>query len=259
MGGSLDQLRNGVWHPLAFFSKKLTNTQRKYAAFDRELLATYLGIKQFRHYVEGRQFTLFTDHKPLVEAMTNSVERSPRQTRHLSFVTEFTSDLQQGLGKENVVAGNLSRPPAMVSAILSPDIDYRQLSADQAASDKILAYRTVITDLQLQDVPMTDFAVLCDISTGRQRPVVPKEWTRPIFNALHGLSHAGPRPTLRAIQKRFVWHSMKSDVQNWCRSCHACQASKVPRHVRAPLQERPPPDRCFGSLHVDLGGASPRV
>ena len=63
MGGSLDQLLNGAWRPLTFFSKKLTNAERKYAAFDRELLAAYLGIKQFRHYVEGRQLTLFTDHK----------------------------------------------------------------------------------------------------------------------------------------------------------------------------------------------------
>ena len=53
VGGSLDQLRNGDWRPLAFFSKKLTNAEKKYAAFDRELLAAFLGIKQFCHYVEG--------------------------------------------------------------------------------------------------------------------------------------------------------------------------------------------------------------
>ena len=44
----MDQLRNGVWRPLTFFSKKLTNAERKYAAFDRELLAVYLSIKLFR-------------------------------------------------------------------------------------------------------------------------------------------------------------------------------------------------------------------
>ena len=89
VGGSLDQFRDGSWHPLAFFSKKLTTAKRKYATFDRELLALvalYLGIKQFRHYIEGRSFIAFTDHKLLVGAMTNAVDRSPRQTRHLSFV-----------------------------------------------------------------------------------------------------------------------------------------------------------------------------
>ena len=93
VGSSLDQFRDGSWHPLAFFSKKLTTAERKYATFDRELLALYLGIKQFHHYVEGRPFTAFTDHKPLVGAMTNAVDRSPRQTRHLSFVAGFTNEV----------------------------------------------------------------------------------------------------------------------------------------------------------------------
>ena len=54
VGGSLDQFHDGSWHLLAFFSKKLTTAERKYVTFDRELLALYLGIKQFHHYVEGR-------------------------------------------------------------------------------------------------------------------------------------------------------------------------------------------------------------
>ena len=73
VGGSLHQFHDGSWHPLAFFSKKLTTAERKYATFDRELLALYLGIKQFHHYVEGRSFTDFTDHKLLVGAMTNNM------------------------------------------------------------------------------------------------------------------------------------------------------------------------------------------
>ena len=52
VGGSLDQFCDGSWHPLAFFSKKLTTAERKYATFDREILALYLGIKQF-HHIEG--------------------------------------------------------------------------------------------------------------------------------------------------------------------------------------------------------------
>ena len=79
VGGSLDQFRDGFWHPLAFFSEKLTTAEWKYATFDRELLALYLGIKQFCHYVEARPFTAFTDHMPHVGAMTNAVDRSPRQ------------------------------------------------------------------------------------------------------------------------------------------------------------------------------------
>ena len=106
--GFLDQFRDGSWHALAFFSKKLTTAERKYATFDRELLALYLGIKQFHHYVEGRPFTAFTDHNPLIGTMTNAVDRSPRQTRHLSFVAEFTNDVQHVLWTTPLVKQDIS-------------------------------------------------------------------------------------------------------------------------------------------------------
>ena len=83
-----------VWRPIAFYSKSLTPAERKYSAFDRELLAIYLSIKHFRHFLEGRGFHVLSDHKPLTFALESSTDRSPRQTRHLSFIAEFTSDIR---------------------------------------------------------------------------------------------------------------------------------------------------------------------
>ena len=77
--------------PLAFFSKKLSPAEKNYSAFDKELLALYLSIKHFCSALEGRRFTIFTDHKPLCGAINSGTERSPRQTRHLSFVAEYLS------------------------------------------------------------------------------------------------------------------------------------------------------------------------
>ena len=78
-----------------------------------------------------------------------------------------------------------------------------------------------------------------------------------MFDTVHELSHAGPRPTAKAITKRFVWKNFKKDVHNWCQQCVACQKSKVNTHVRSPVFRREPPDRRFGSIHVDLVGPLP--
>ncbi|KRZ78598.1 putative protein tag-76, partial [Trichinella papuae] len=59
--------------PLAFFSKRLTATQKRYSAFRRELLAAYLAAKHFRHAVEGRRFMVYTDLKPLAHARSDKV------------------------------------------------------------------------------------------------------------------------------------------------------------------------------------------
>ena len=45
IGTSLDQLIDSEWKPLAFFSRKLSQADLKYNAFDHKLLAIYLNTK----------------------------------------------------------------------------------------------------------------------------------------------------------------------------------------------------------------------
>ena len=78
-----------------------------------------------------------------------------------------------------------------------------------------------------------------------------------MFQTIHSLSHAGPHPTQRAVANCFVWHGMRKDIRRWCKECHACQSSKIHRHVRAPLTHRLLPSGRFRSLHVDLVGPLP--
>ncbi|KAG5324085.1 POL4 protein, partial [Pseudoatta argentina] len=81
IGAVLQQHSNGFLQPLSFFSRKLTPTQAKYSAYDRELLAIYMAIKHFRYMLEGRNFHVITDHKPLIYAFKKKSEQmSPRQT-----------------------------------------------------------------------------------------------------------------------------------------------------------------------------------
>nr|VZI06730.1 unnamed protein product [Spirometra erinaceieuropaei] len=62
VGASLQQTVSGVLQPLAFFSKKLSPAETRYSVFGRELLAVYLSIRHFRHFLEGREFVVLTDH-----------------------------------------------------------------------------------------------------------------------------------------------------------------------------------------------------
>ena len=69
--------------PIAFFSRKLSATEKNYSAFDRVFLGSYEVMKHFRHFVEARPFTLYTDRKPLTYALPSASEHSPGQARHL--------------------------------------------------------------------------------------------------------------------------------------------------------------------------------
>jgi hypothetical protein len=114
VGAALQQRSSAAvaWQTLGFFSKKLDAAQRRYSAFDRELLACSSGIRHFRHMLEGRTFTVYTDHKPLTFALSRATDAwTPCQHRHLSYVTEYTADIRYTPGKDNVVADTMSRPP----------------------------------------------------------------------------------------------------------------------------------------------------
>ena len=149
---------HGRWRPIAFFSRRLHPAETKYSPFDRELLGVYLAIRHFRHFLEGRPFTIFSDAKGLSTAISSSTDKSPRQTRHLSYISEFSTDIRYLAGRDNVVADALSR----AFAVRLPDMDYAELARLQATSADVQAYQTAITNMTLQDVqfPGSDFTVL---------------------------------------------------------------------------------------------------
>ena len=94
---------------MVFFPRSSTLLKVKYFAFNRELLAAFSPIRHFRFMLEGREFTLFTDHKSLTTVLfRSSPPWSARQQPHLSCISEFTSSIVHLPGEENSIADTLS-------------------------------------------------------------------------------------------------------------------------------------------------------
>ena len=278
------------WRPLGFFSAKLETAQLKYSAFDRELFAIFSSIRHFRHQLEGRRFTIWTDHKPLTFALSRVSDMwTARQQRQLSYIAEFTADIVHVPGKLNLVADLMSRPPQAVpspgpakaagvkvpsgspaasqaagstagglpsvtAAIAAADsVDLEQLAAAQSSCTSINQLKSS-SSLVVQSSPVGRHLLWYDISSGRQRPLVPLGWQKKVFLAIHSLAHPGIRASRRLLASRFVWRGMAADVGRWCRECTSCQKAKVTTQPTAPVQPIPVPTRRFTHLHVDLVG-----
>ncbi|XP_023816875.1 uncharacterized protein LOC105357974 [Oryzias latipes] len=280
VGAVVEQRVAGAWQPLAFFSRKLQTRERKYSVFDRELLSLYLATRHFRFLLEGRSFVAFVDHKPLTFAMAKVSEPwSARQQRHLAAISEFTTDIRHVAGKSNTVADCLSR--VLVSPVLV-GTDFSAMAAEQPGDADILALRSGSSGLKLEEIlwqdgglrlrshcrlkrPNSEFflqcerslTLLCDVSTGRPRPVVPAGWRQRIFESVHSLSHPGVRASVKLVSSRFVWPGLRKDVKGWAAACVACQRAKVHRHTKAPLEPFPIPAKRFDHVHVDLVGPLP--
>ena len=66
IGAVLLQEYEGHVFPVAYSSKKLIDAERSYAAMEKECLAIIWGIKKYALYLYGSEFTIQTDHQPLL-------------------------------------------------------------------------------------------------------------------------------------------------------------------------------------------------
>ena len=216
VGAVLQQYNNNIWEPLAFYSKKLSPAETKYSAFDRELLAIYLSIKHFRYFVEGRQFLVYTDHKPLTHAIVSKTERSPRQTRHLEYIAQFTTDIYHISGPSNVVADFLSRnfENANINSEFHIDKLAHLQETDEELSSLINQNKSSFKLTKIS-VPISNEKIWCETKTGSNRPYIPKPLRKIVFEKLHSLSHPGVRATRKLVTSRYFWPNINKDVNNW--------------------------------------------
>ena len=76
VGATFEQRIEGIgWVPVSFWSRKLSEAERRYSATDQEWLAVVDAVtKQWRHWLRGRKFILRSDHGALKQLLTTKGE-----------------------------------------------------------------------------------------------------------------------------------------------------------------------------------------
>ena len=230
IGACLHQVIDGDSQPLSFFSRKLSNTERQYSTFDRELLAIFAAVKRWKEFIHGHSVTVFTDHRPIVGAFSNTKPRfSDRQQRQFSVIAEYVNDIIYVAGSENIVADTLSRIPESDSNIASvsevvqdPDpifpIDLPGIAASQEQAD--------FDRNNFKTFPVGSRQLFCEVSQPTPRPFIPTDLRRAIFDSLHILSHPGRKASFRLINSRYFWPNMKTDINPGARNANPVNKTK---------------------------------
>ena len=110
--------------------------------------------------------------------------------------------------------------------------------------------------LEMKAIPGASALLMCDVSTARARPYIPKKFRKEVTMQVHNISHAGAKSTVKQVASRFVWPRLKSDVYNWSRACNGCQLVKISKRTKTPLKPFTPTQR-FKHVHVDIVGPLP--
>jgi len=111
-GGCLSQMKDGVLHPVAFFSRKLSPAECNYEIYDKELLAIVNALEQWRPELEGTELPIqvLTDHKAL-EYFMSTKKLTRRQARWALTLSKYNFQITYRPGKQNGKADALTRKP----------------------------------------------------------------------------------------------------------------------------------------------------
>jgi len=252
LGAVLLQDQGKGKQPVAFLSRKLSPTERRYPTGDREMLGIFYALQQWRCYLEGAEFTVNTDHLNHTWFKTKR-DLSRRQAKWSLWLESYYGGLEftYKAGKENL-SDPLSRRPdlaAMQAAIPS-------LSADLLADIKA----GYAKDAFYSGEPRAGLRL--EESTGlwyfQDRIAIPSVAAirQAIIAECHdcpSAGHQGVTKTLQRVARRFWWPHLSRSVHAYVTACSSCQLNK-PSH-QPPLgllQPLPVPERKFEHITLDL-------
>src|SRR5271156_2548103 len=253
---------NRDWHPCAYLSKSLNETERNYEIYNRELLAIIRALTDWRHYLIGSPHvvTVLSDHQNLTYFRTTQ-KLNRRQARWSLFLADFNIQLIHLPGKQMVQSDALSRRADHCldidtdndDKILLPDdlfvrtldLDLHDLIASTGKEDDV--FQSPVKALANQDqLPLnfhpSDWTITDDILFFKDRCYVPDnlDLRRQIAARYHDslpAGHPGNLRTQELVRQHYWWPGLSTFVRNYVNGCGICQQHKINRHpTNPPLQ-----------------------
>ncbi|MCO5555396.1 hypothetical protein L7F22_008942 [Adiantum nelumboides] len=129
LGAVLMQERQVIAYESRLFSKPEMTTQ----IYEKELLAVIHALTQWRHYLLGADFTVFTDRQSLRYFLSQK-QLLEKQMRCANILSQFQFQIVHVQRQKNVVADALSRKP-LVRAISAIHHSSLEDMVDQYATD----------------------------------------------------------------------------------------------------------------------------
>ena len=113
-------------------------------------------------------------------------------------------------------------------------------------------------NVKIETINLSDVDLVCEVSeSGNPRPMIPKSLRNLVVNLLHHGDHPGQKETVRRVSTEYYWPKLKTDVENFCKSCHPCKMGKQSRTINPGVGEFTVPDQRFQFLHLDIVGPLP--
>ena len=248
--------------PLAFFSRKLSETQQKYSVTEIELLAIVETLKEFKGMLWGQKLVVYTDHKNLMQDALGLT--SDRVYRWRLILEEYGPEIIYIKGIHNTVADAISRLNYSPTLPLSkkeerqcwmtltkcwceqshddsdnaPENSMNSVFANRSEEEEIYpltvkeiaetqrkdkATKQLKTSRKYEMLIVEDTEVLCK----NGKLVIPKALQRRAVEWYHHyLQHPGHNRLEETIKAAMYWTNMRKSVRSYVKNCKSCQTNK---------------------------------
>mgnify|MGYP000950708227 CR=1 FL=1 len=213
---------DGSIMPVAYFSKKLTEGQKRKEAVFLECLAIKEAVKFWQYWLLGSKFTVYSDHKPL-ENLGVNVRTDEELGDMMNYLTQFNFNIVYNPGHHNEEAVCLSRNPVLnAHSNLHNDIirTANYLIPEEIISDQ----KNIIKD---KDTSLEN-GVLYNTKNNKKQIILTEARAKMLVHRVHNeLGHIGMDSLIRTIVPYYCATNIYKIMKEVARNCMVCIKNKT--------------------------------
>ncbi|UYV64962.1 K02A2.6-like, partial [Cordylochernes scorpioides] len=260
LGGVLRQEQpDGSLKPIAYVSRTLSETEKRYSQIEKEGLAIVWTCDRLKDYVTGIKIHIETDHKPLIAIFTSKSleDMTPRLQRLKMRMMGYSYQISHIAGKRQIVADMLSRKPmskphkdeleeelsAYIQSIEFPATEERLLEISRKQKEDSLCSqlakycmsgwpknkREVDPALRGYWQFQEDLTYQNGLLLRGQRILIPKSLRKDILEKLHQ-GHFGINKCRSRAKESVWWLGISQEIERMVSSCTKCLKERKPKH-----------------------------
>lgn len=278
LGAVLVQINENGPRIIAYASKSLSETEKRYCQTEKEALALVWAVERFHFYLFGRTFELITDHKALEVIFSPKSKPCARIERWVLRLQSYKFKVIHKPGKNNI-ADPLSRlviisepKPSFdygaeeyvnaISSLAAPvAIKLTEIQEESATDETILAVKDALLNNNWPNKAIsfkpfvTELCFAGNILLRGTRIVMPEKLQHRTIQLAHE-GHPGMTKMKQRLRAKVWWPKIDAVAENCVKKCHGCTMVSAPPPPE-PLKRTILPNEPWQHIALDFLGPLP--
>lgn len=211
--------------PVAFFSKKLNEIQKRKKAIYLECLAIKECVKYWQYWLIGRHFTVFSDHKPLKDL--NIKSRTDEELGDLTYyLSQYDFHVEYNPGKYHLEADCLSRNPVL---------EAHENGDEQLKIVNLVTLKDILNDQKSNELVRNKASKLIFKDNiyyknvkKKDKILLSEDFSIKLAKQIHeNFCHIGVKQLQKKISPFYTAKNLTQNIKKICKECTICITNKT--------------------------------